>query len=891
MRAPLRIVLAAAALLPGLAAVAETPASTTADRIRQSEVRQQVIRSQTGKVAEMLGFLVGEFERNGIGGDDVQILKAIQSVLGGLSDKEMHLVISLLQEARSASDPRAARKSVVDAFGGQKTIVVQLRQVLLEYQRRIALYEISLRLEQLAVRQDGNMKSTVRLAKETDNRKIQDYNDGQKSTVQVQQIEEQSLKEETRLVVSRLESIARESDAMTGDRLKAALLKAKDAQLEPSLASAVEDLTAGNLFRATGNERNARDELRRLSRLVAPPKDAVEALRQALKDLDRAIVQQEKVIEETKGKPKHDEREQMEELEERQADLVDKTDLIREELQAIAPQPAAKLKDATQDMQDARARLAEKNRREAQKGEELALDDMQKARAALQQDLAKAEQAEKGANDPLNTLKDLQKKVEELAKQQDQLKQETAATKKKEDLAAAAPKEAALEEKARDLQQQAAPLAPEASQSLGEAAEQMDKAEQALDQKSPQNPADAQKAALDALNLANQQIGQKINQLEQAQQQLAALEQARKDLANLIQGEQKVEQNTAMAAAQPQGQQPQGQQPQGQQPQGQQPQGQQPQDQQPQSLASQQGDVSNQAQQLQQQMSSASPEAAQSVGEAQKDMNNAKSQLQKPDPKGALPPERAALEDLYKAQATLDSKIEDLQSMLGQSADPSSALADAASKLAQAQQALSQAMSQMSQGTPQGMQQASQSMQQAGQLAGQVASDPAGALPQAAQAAAQEAQQELSQGAAEAGAQESGPAGKSAAAAQQSLAQAQAAVALAQAGMSSQPSESGQPGQQPGQGQQGPGPGQAQGPGKGNENSAKGGTGQRQGNETNVTNDGPRREKDGAATYVGLPARDRAALQQSQGEKYPEEYGTMVEQYMKNLSDQENKKD
>jgi hypothetical protein len=40
---------------------------------------------------------------------------------------------------------------------------------------------------------------------------------------------------------------------------------------------------------------------------------------------------------------------------------------------------------------------------------------------------------------------------------------------------------------------------------------------------------------------------------------------------------------------------------------------------------------------------------------------------------------------------------------------------------------------------------------------------------------------------------------------------------------------------------------------------------------------------------VKLPARDRQALQQSQAEKYPEEYGTMVEQYLRNLSEPDKK--
>ncbi len=43
--------------------------------------------------------------------------------------------------------------------------------------------------------------------------------------------------------------------------------------------------------------------------------------------------------------------------------------------------------------------------------------------------------------------------------------------------------------------------------------------------------------------------------------------------------------------------------------------------------------------------------------------------------------------------------------------------------------------------------------------------------------------------------------------------------------------------------------------------------------------------KQGGA-FSRLPARDRAALQQSQSEKSPQEYAPMIEQYMQNLADQ-----
>jgi hypothetical protein len=40
----------------------------------------------------------------------------------------------------------------------------------------------------------------------------------------------------------------------------------------------------------------------------------------------------------------------------------------------------------------------------------------------------------------------------------------------------------------------------------------------------------------------------------------------------------------------------------------------------------------------------------------------------------------------------------------------------------------------------------------------------------------------------------------------------------------------------------------------------------------------------GASHFLGLPERDRAAVQQSQSEKYPQEYGSMIEEYMRSLS-------
>ena len=58
------------------------------------------------------------------------------------------------------------------------------------------------------------------------------------------------------------------------------------------------------------------------------------------------------------------------------------------------------------------------------------------------------------------------------------------------------------------------------------------------------------------------------------------------------------------------------------------------------------------------------------------------------------------------------------------------------------------------------------------------------------------------------------------------------------------------------------------------------------GNRSGGAQAGQRAKVDGKGQFIGLPARDRAAIKQSQAEKYPEEYGPVIEQYMRNLAEQ-----
>src|SRR5258705_12613910 len=152
------------------------------DRILQQELKQQQIRTTTQRVGDQLESIIAEFDRNGIAGEDVKVLRAIRGVLGKLTDKDMDKVIAFLQQARTG-DPSTSTKNASDAYASQKRIITQLKQLVLEYQQQQALYEISIRLKELATRQSANMGLGVWLAKTTEGKVHTALDEGQKRNV------------------------------------------------------------------------------------------------------------------------------------------------------------------------------------------------------------------------------------------------------------------------------------------------------------------------------------------------------------------------------------------------------------------------------------------------------------------------------------------------------------------------------------------------------------------------------------------------------------------------------------------------------------------------------------------------------------------------------------
>src|ERR1700716_3083512 len=153
--------------------------SKLADGIRQGETQQAQIKTQVQRATDDLTSIIAELNRNGIGGEDVKILSRIRDILGDLTAKDMATVISLLQEARGALDTSKFRGDVTQAVVNQKSIIVRMRQLLLEYKRQQELYELSLRFAQLGDNENKNLKETKALVRQIGNR--QQLDDQQKT--------------------------------------------------------------------------------------------------------------------------------------------------------------------------------------------------------------------------------------------------------------------------------------------------------------------------------------------------------------------------------------------------------------------------------------------------------------------------------------------------------------------------------------------------------------------------------------------------------------------------------------------------------------------------------------------------------------------------------------
>ena len=846
--------------------------------IREAEQRQEQISTQAKTLVTALDAMLGEYERNQLGGADAATVKALRGQLDRLSVEEMRTVVDLLQKARVVEDRGAASQTVADASSVQKRIAVEMERILAAHTRQGEAAELAKRFNELADRQARNLRDGIQLARMT--RGASGNTDAVKiAQTEVQRGEQAAIAQEVQLAVERLKKLGGEQHTAQVQKTEA------DAQ------AAAELLKLGQVPQALEKEISARDELRRIARAVAPREIGAEALRKAESELAKLIDEQKAVKESTLRHPVAQASEQAKQdpelaakfnqqqtqnsavlgrLEDEQRDLAMKNDFLAQEL-ADMPKVLDSLKSANKTMQESRAALTAMNAPEAAAKQTATIEKMSAARDEIRARAEEAEMLAARGGDKTKNLEMLKSSVENLAREESAIaKNETPNRQQQADAA----------RRAERMAERAAELAPAAMEALKAAAADAQKSEQAM--AAADNAKGREEAAQAAQQLAKaaEEIAKEMAKTEAAKQQaedaLAALAQ----LAKLIEQEQAIDLDAAKAKAL----------------------GATRAREELARLAKAQSAIQEMTEEYKGSLGALELAAAQALGDAMNDMGAARAEL---DAGNAAPAREAAQRAIEKMMAAKNSMGQQLAEAMKQMGNEMPMTPEEMAKLANqiqqalqdvnaAQKSLANAAAAKGATAEQAMKQASEQLAKAAQQAAQAAAQ-AAMMPEQLQQAAQKA----ADGAAQAAAGQNAPAQQSAQQAAQQLAQAAAAMAAQQAGIGQQQAGGAkQPGegQEPGPGMKGKGqkPGRGDGQGKketaANQPPGEGAEDYKAGSDPQAVEREARQAALKKATFLGLPPRERDAIQQGLGEKYPAEYGAMVEQYLLNLANEAAKK-
>jgi hypothetical protein len=887
--------------------------------VRESAGRQEEIRGVSQGVLNRLNRIMSEYVRNGLAkGDDFNVLKEVCGTLGTLSDVEMEEVVGLLNTA--AATPENAQEPMAKAFSGQQDIVLKLKQILASHERQQDIEALADEVRQLAERQSENLSAEIDVKKLAGEDKSASGLAAVKASEEAQEGEQGAIAGEVKLAAKKL------GDVAAGDP-KYIDAAGRLAGVEPQTASATDALTGGKIDDAVTAETTTRKTMEDIARALAPEgKKALEATEMAaqLANLEKeqrahlnqtaklnaalkrvtdaetpeaeATVMVNQINERTSQLAKvlgarditaespEDEirnapemqaflsnrasglkaqenamRSQMAALAGGEAALEAKTQMTQEDLQGAMPEAAVPAADALAQMHAAETALAQRNAGSAAVAEANAANELEQAKTLAVPVGAGPAVANAGTD---QQLKQLAKGVADLSAQETKALQQGDAEKTGPVGMAAAAQQDEMATKAGALEQYARAIGSASAQSITRAAAAFQNAAQTMRNGGMAPIAEAaQQEALQNLAQAGQVLAQQTGAAEEKSRELAAMAKAMAGLDRVIQEQQQLGLDTQRAvekkdfgAGKAIG------------------------------LARRQERTQQDTASVGKLMTPAMDDSARELENADTAMGEAGQELNGGGLKEAGPAQRKALDALFAAQDGLEAKIEAL------GAPSAGAQADAMSQLAKAQEEAKAAQAAMVHGD---LLHAAAQLGQAARRLVQAGGDTQ-TLPAAARRGMRAAEKALAAGAADASGGNGNEALEAAGRGEQALSAAQTAMGEAQAGIEDSRATSGAAPQGPAQGS-GENATSAGHAGTSNQTSTDqvGSTGRGMAGSDNSAkqwNDEAGMTEQGAeplagtGRFLGLPERDRGVAKESQSEKYPQEYGGLVEEYMRSLA-------
>ncbi len=515
------------ALLFGLQLSPELPAQNAGstalaserENLEQKQQNQEALRQRVREIVRQLDAIILEFERNGLSGPDLAELRRTRQLLAENSVEAMAEVIKRIERAQYARSNSVAITLLVRAFEGQQGILDDLRGLLADYNQKRDVSQVPIILLELAARQQANLDSAINLARTL--RPDRDLTEFQSASVDAQYEEQRDIGQQFNFIVSTMEILANSNDPEVAPLYRAALLRMQQGQTVGVLARALQALDQEQVFSAVSLEKQAHEQLVALARFLTPRRPASEILRDLAQRVRRLIEQQEEI----KGRAEThlQNNRHVRDLSAFQGELVVEASDIRNEARILAPPVIDPLEQAIAQMQAARVALEDNDPVQRQRMPQHATQAIQKLQEVLRlleeaaERAAAQEQLAADLPEP-EAAEEFARKLQQLIALQAELNRQTEAQEQSgASLSAAVPEQERIRGLTTFLQAEARTVAPDTVTILGLAAQKMQQALQAL-------PVDAR------ARLAIQLQREALALLQQAAEQAAAEQAAQEEL-------------------------------------------------------------------------------------------------------------------------------------------------------------------------------------------------------------------------------------------------------------------------------------------------------------------------------------------------------------------------
>jgi hypothetical protein len=532
---------------------------------RQSEayrasVAQETLRQNTDAVQAQLAE-VAEAMRQLLPNDVAAVDRALKQ-MDSLSRREMETTIQALRDASRSADRGAQLTKIAGALKDQTKISSTLKQLAIDLDARQSLDGIGTELSALLRRQVAAQTEIARLGRIQAAPK--DLRNHHRQSYDVVNEDQKALAQDVALLARRLDGMAANLKEESLTRLVRATNVARERKLVESEQNAARLTNDGPLPTAADLQNECAKTLVLMEQAFAIT-DPMQRIAALGADLKKLLDQQKDVTDKITAISQRERTSVPDDLKRVAAGLGNQVAALRAELQPLNSAAANNLQQAQDDIDKAQLNYARmwEERADARANTQAALDHMQAAAKALDQQAAQAAAAAPATSQQLvSALEALRRETEQAAITQARVQPGAAPP-----FGLTPAQQQALQEKVNDLQRRALPIAPEASQVLGTAAgemaqpapesqhaaaESLAKAAQLLAQQEQALAGNAPgQQALKAVEDQIAQAGQKVAETQQDMQTKEGLSEAFKDAAAAQQQIAAAAQAAAKAGAPP----------------------------------------------------------------------------------------------------------------------------------------------------------------------------------------------------------------------------------------------------------------------------------------------------------------------------------------------------